>query len=304
MDANRVEASAANERGNAAKREHDLHLAEAEYLRAIELAPDFEAPWFNVGVIYKWQCRWSEARRCVERAIALQPNDNEGAYWNLGIAATASGDWETARRAWQMAGVNIPDGEGPIELNFGLTPVRMRTDDREVVWCQRIDPARAIVRSIPLPQSGRRYGDLLLHDGSAEGYRKLNGRDVPVFDELELLAPSAFNTYAVRVVAPDEAATKELIESFDAVGLSAEDWTGSVRMICRACSEGHPHEHARDATEGGWKLERELGIASTDAASVERVLANWARSGRRGWRRSRTRDFGPLERVTEGAPRA
>jgi tetratricopeptide (TPR) repeat protein len=304
VNAQRSEASAANDRGNVAKNENDLARAEGEYLRAIELAPEYESPWFNLGVIYKWQRRWSEARRCVERSLALQPDDNEGAVWNLGIVATALGEWRTARDAWRRYGIAIPDGDGPIEENFGLTPIRMRVDQHEVVWCRRIDPARAIVRSIPLPESGRRYGDLLLHDGAPTGYRKLGEKEVPVFDELELLAPSALSTFEVSVVAPNPKATGELIDAFEAAGMSAEDWTASVRILCKACSEGRPHTHGHDDDDARWTNERRFGIAALDAPGVERVLATWVGSERRRWRRSRSRDFTAPERVVEGAPRA
>ena len=36
------------------------------------------------------------------RAARLDPED-EAAWWNTGIAATAPGDWAAARRAWEAA---------------------------------------------------------------------------------------------------------------------------------------------------------------------------------------------------------
>jgi hypothetical protein len=84
----------------------------------------------------------------------------------LGIAATALNNWPEARRAWNGYGLKLPAGEGPIEADLGLTPIRLNpTGGRRSRLVQRIDPARAIIDSVPFPDSGHRHGDLLLHDG-------------------------------------------------------------------------------------------------------------------------------------------
>jgi tetratricopeptide (TPR) repeat protein len=295
-----------NAAGNDARDAQRLDDAEAAYRRAIALAPEFEAAWFNLGVILKWQARWTEARACVERCLELQPEGNEGATWNLGIVATALEDWSTARRAWTRYGIDIPDGEGPIHMRLGQTPIRMKVEENEVVWCERIDPARAIVRNIPMPASGRRYGDLLLHDGAPNGYRKLGDREAPVFDELALIAPSTMHTYSVPVRAPSMKAITELVRELDAAGTPAEDWTSSVRRLCKACSEGRPgdkHEHANDPSE--WRSDRTLGVAAESASAIVSTLGQWARG--RGVRRlvgRWARSFGSPECVVQGAPAA
>ncbi|HEY2509704.1 MAG TPA: tetratricopeptide repeat protein [Polyangiaceae bacterium] len=298
------EASLANDRGNTAKDARLFAEAEAEYLRALELAPDFEAPWFNLGVLYKWQTRWPEARRCVERSLELAPVDNQGALWNLGIVATALGDWETARRAWRDFGIELPPGTGPIDMELGPTPIRMKVEASEVVWCRRIDPARALVRSIPLPSSGRRYGDLLLHDGSPAGKRLLAGHEVSVFDELTLLAPSEFHTYVVQVSAPTEVAMEELLRAFGEARIPAEDWTHSVRMICKTCSEGRPHAHDHEPPEPEWKSEREVGFAARSAAPALSVLEKWRRGRGLLDRFRNRRAFGAPSCAVEGAASA
>lgn len=209
-------------------------------------------------------------RRATELAA-----DDEAAWWNLGIAATALGDWPTARAAWKGFGINLPEGEGPIEIDYGLVPIRLRPAEvGEVVWGRRIDPARAIVDSVPLPESDRRWRDLVLHDGAPNGYRKLGDQEVPVFDELELLAASPFTTFVAEVACAGPRAAAALVERLDEVeDTRAEDWTASVRTLCRACSEGRPHEHhdheAADA--GGWQPHRRLGIAAREAGNERTV---------------------------------
>lgn len=112
-------------------------------------------------------------------AIQLAPDDCEGPRWNAGIAATALGDWPTARASWRGQGLPIPDGEGPIDMQLGLCSLRVAGDDAvETVFAQRIDPCRARIESVPLPESGRRYGDVILHDGEARGRRVVGSRNI------------------------------------------------------------------------------------------------------------------------------
>ncbi|MFO0953558.1 MAG: hypothetical protein U0835_20875, partial [Isosphaeraceae bacterium] len=101
------------------------------------------------------------------------------------------------------------------------------------------DPARAVIRSVPLPESGFRYGDLLLHDGAPSGQRRLHGRTVPVFDAIEVLRPSPCRTFEVELTAPDPEAMHELFRRAADEDFGLEDW-GSVRCLCQACSQGTP----------------------------------------------------------------
>ena len=92
-----------------------------------------------------------------------------------------------------------------------LGPVPIRLAERgggEVVWSKRIDPARAVLANVPLPTSGHRCGDVVLHDGAANGYRLLRGKEVPVFDALACLQPSIFSTFIAEVQA-DATALRE-----------------------------------------------------------------------------------------------
>jgi tetratricopeptide (TPR) repeat protein len=285
----------ANQRGNDAREAGELDRAEDEYLAAIVIDAEYSSPWFNLGVLYKWQGRFDESRRCVERCLELQPDDNEGAIWNLGIATTALGDWPAARAAWKRYGIAIPDGDGPIEMNVGFTPIRLKVDPPEVVWCDRIDPARAIVRSVPSPPSGRRYGDLVLHDGEPAGTREYRGQEVDVFDELVLLEPSRYQTHVLEASAPTLGAYIELMEALEAdhEGNELEDWSMSFRYLCKECSEGKPHGHGKpqgEPDDAEWKPDRQIAVATLDGARLPLVVRAWVASGD-------DRASGPVERV-------
>src|SRR5262249_12635274 len=110
----------------AAREEHERaggFISERRFVAAIvhaeaatRLCPDWAAPWWNLCVGYKHARDWEKALAACDRAIALDPDDAEGPHWNAGIAATALGKWARARRAWRAVGIDVPDGDGPLEM--------------------------------------------------------------------------------------------------------------------------------------------------------------------------------------------
>ena len=257
-------------KGSACRDAGDVDAAIRWYQKAIEQAPNWSVPWYNLGLTHKYTRNWQESYRCNAEAMRLAPTD-EAAIWNTGIAATALGNWAEARRAWKSYGLEIEDGEGPIEMNYGSVPIRLHPDDHaEVVWARRIDPARAVLVSIPLPESNHRHGDLVLHDGAPAGYRRAGGREVAVFNELELLASSGEGTFEVTIQAATADDLVSFEETFERLGCATEDWS-SIRYLCRECSEGNPHEHPEPEIEG----EHRFAIASPSRELVERGLKAW-----------------------------
>jgi hypothetical protein len=119
-----------------------------------------------------------------------------------------------------------------------------------------------------------RWGDVVLHDGAPNGERRAWGRVYGVFDELERWQPSAVPTLQVQVTLTDETDAQALADLFDQAGYAAQDWTASVRQICKQCSEGQPpehHEHPAPAPAA----ERRFGLAAPlDQAA--RLLGDWA----------------------------
>jgi hypothetical protein len=277
-----VAARAARERAGACVDDRRFVDAIEHAEAAAALCPDWSSPWWILSVGYKHARRWQDALGAADRAIALAPDDCEGPRWNAGIAATALGLWPRARAAWSSFGVKLPAGEGPIEMDLGPTPIRVSLDEApEVVWTRRIDPCRARVRSIPLPQSGRRYDDLVLHDGEGRGKRRLRDRSVTVFDELQLLQPSAFDTWqlVIRFASPEE--HHALISELEDGELPVEDWTVNHEILCEACSLGEPHAHddLRHRNRS-WDPEHRLGVAVRDSSELRPLLARIALRGK------------------------
>lgn len=258
----------------------ETDAALARYLAALELDESRSSTHYNVGLIYKYRREWAQSLRYNRRSVELEPG-SEGAQWNLAIAATALRDWRTARSVWHALGLPIAPGEAPIAEDFGTTPVRLNADgEGEVVWARRIDPVRARILSIPFPASGFRHGDVVLHDGAPVGYRLRDGTEYPVFNVLELFEASAYGTYEamLRVGKPEDLAELEAL--CEALQIECEDWTSNVRVLCRQCSEGRPHEQHDHDRADEWQDRRAVGLAATDETSVRAVLDRWRKTGR------------------------
>ncbi|MBW1597118.1 tetratricopeptide repeat protein [Streptomyces sp. JJ38] len=281
--------------------------------RAADLEPWLSESWFNLALLHKFRHDWEQARTAGLRAVALLDRATGAPdWWNVGIAATALQDWPLARRAWQAYGLKVPTDSAdaaalgePTGMELGSAAVRLSPEgESEVVWGRRLDPARITVQSIPLPSSGRRWGEVVLHDGVPNGERTVSGGGrptaYPVFDEIELWAPSPVPTWVVLLEAATEADREALEQLAADAGFAAEDWSSSVRLLCRSCSESRmpsdegdgsaprhdPHDHSEPGhpgplghmTPGGpgqiWMPERECGLAAP-ASLVRGLLDGW-----------------------------
>jgi tetratricopeptide (TPR) repeat protein len=245
------------------------------YLKAIELDPEKSETFYNLGLIYKYRNEWQLSLKYNRRANELAPDD-EAARWNLAIAATALRQWDIARLAWKQNGIELEGDGGPINMNFGITPVRLNPEgDGEVVWGTRIDPVRVRIDSIPYVDSGFKYGDIVLNDGASVGYRKYGEREYSVFNVLELFESSEYETSIATVEVLKEDDLKELEQIFSTTPHDFEDWTTNIRNICRQCSEGRPHEHHDVELENEWNAQRTLGVAVYKGQRVEQLFDDW-----------------------------
>ena len=258
----------------------DGRLDEAVGLFSLLIArePDNVAFHYMLGLAHKYRFDWPASLASNLRAIELREQPNEAEVWNAAIAATGAGDWATARRCWALAGINIPGGEGPIVANFGSACLRLNAwGEGETLWAQRIDPCRARIDNVPYPKSGYRFGDIVLHDGASTGERLAQGSRYPVFNVFQRTERSIFDTFEVELSCEDEDALESLLEAHrPGIGL-LEDWTASVRPLCRSCSLGLPHEH--DDAKPEWTPQRYLGVAAQSAQAVRKLVTDWAAAG-------------------------
>lgn len=262
----------------------ELAQAAEYFAKLVKRFPDDSAYHYMQGLTAKNRMDWPSALRANLRAIECADGFAEGAHWNAAIAATALHDWHTARRMWAACGIAIPEGEGEIRADFGIAVIRLNPwADGETVYARRIDPVRARIINVPLPESGWRFGDIALHDGAPTGTRDDGqGGEVHVFNTFERWRPSETPTHTAFVRCPDAADAHALTELLEQHGWTAEDWTQSLRYLCLRCSYGIPHEHTDAAPSveqaDTWQTERSIGIAAPAAqsAELETALQNWA----------------------------
>ena len=280
LDLNKRKADSFHAQGEKLWEEGRTSEAIEKYLEAIACDPEKAESWYNIGLIYKYRGEWEKSFEFNQKANQLDPDD-QAARWNLAIAATALRNWEVARRKWEENGIQLEGTDGPIEMDFGLIPVRLNPDDDgEVVWATRIDPARARIESIPFRESGFQHRDVVLHDGAAVGYRQVKGHEVPVFNVLELFERSVFETHVALVWIEDPSELESLERIFAESQSCLEDWTTNVRTLCRQCSEGRPHDHHDHELKQEWPTEHRLGIAAHPADDVRQLLDRWQAAGK------------------------
>ncbi|WP_319458875.1 tetratricopeptide repeat protein [Micromonospora sp. RTP1Z1] len=237
--------------------------------------------WYDAALAHKFLRNWAKAYELGREAAArAERGGQDPAFWNLGIAATIVEDWDTARDAWRGYGLTVPDGDGEIMADFGVTPIRLNADRSggEVVWARRLCPTRAQVLNVPTPESGRRYGEVVVHDGAPNGEREVDGRTYSVFDELLLFRASELPTSSVTVAAHVED-VRALAALFGEHGYAAEPSSG-VQVICACCSEGNVSQNA-DHVVGGEQVVNVAAPVDEIPALMERWRA--AAPERRSW---------------------
>ncbi|MEO6412373.1 MAG: tetratricopeptide repeat protein [Pedococcus sp.] len=281
---------------DAATRSGDLEAVRRLQAERIEREPHDFWPWFEAGLTAKAQHEWEECARLnaeasarIDTVAAREGFDgsNPGA-WNRGIALTALGRWQEARQAWADYGLETGAGEEEIRMDWGTIPIRLNPDQTglafakpplddpdaaiEVVWCARLSPAHVEVVNVPTPETGHRFGDVLLVDGVPSGERRLGEETVPVFDELAVLRRSVQST-SQAVLYADDVALDALAEEAFARGLGVDDWS-RIRMYCSACSHGLPdpdHDHPPKVADDA----RRVGLGG-EVGAVRALLDDWA----------------------------
>jgi hypothetical protein len=105
----------------------------------------------------------------------------------------------------------------------------------------------------------------------------LKGQELSVFNELQLLEPGGFATFAALLTIPtmfDFADLEDLASQRDA---AVEDWSSLV-PLCAKCSEGIPHEHEEPA-EIEWQANRRVGVAAQREEDARALIGEWLKHG-------------------------
>jgi hypothetical protein len=113
----------------------------------------------------------------------------------------------------------------------------------------------------------------VLNDGAPNGYRVLNGKEVPVFDVLARLETSCYRTFVVQLGTADPSAIEALEQTAASLGGAAENWGTSTSILCRECSLGVPHAHPE--SDPGEPANPHCGIAARDPEHLQAILERW-----------------------------
>lgn len=257
-------------------------LAEASstFAKLLAADPDNRGLHYMQGLVHKYLLDWPTSLAHNLAAIALDDKVGEAEHWNAAIAASGLRDWQQARALWQALGIRLPEGSGPIVDDFGVAVVRLNAwSGGETVWMRRICPVRARLLNVPLPESGHRFGDIVLHDGASTGFRWDGEHKLNVFNELQRLEASDFATHVVFVHSP-RAEDLDALRNATAPGIGyVEDWTDTVRHLCLRCSYGVPHRHDAPQINDDWAPGRNLGIAAQSRKAVMKLLKDWQKGG-------------------------
>jgi hypothetical protein len=245
------------------------------YHQILAEAPTDDEAHFNLGLIYKRQQNWEKSFLHNQKAAIFDPS-HDGSWWNLGMAATMLKEWRVARQAWNHFGLKYEDSDDEITGQIGITPVRTNPqgEHSEVIWCKRIDPARTMIENVPTLASNRHFGDILLNDGAPNGFRKVNGQEYAVFDEVVVIQKSEYLTYEILIEGSNAAEIKAFERICEGYGVECEDWTANIRLLCKQCSEGRPHkEHDRKLAQPDGVFR--LGLAAKNRAQIDQIFESW-----------------------------
>jgi tetratricopeptide (TPR) repeat protein len=95
----RDQARQRNEEGRLRMDADDFDGAIHAFKEAIELDPELEWAWFNLGLIHQSRRNWEKRRGCNREAAGLiRSEKEEPAWWNLGISLGGDVALDSPRR--------------------------------------------------------------------------------------------------------------------------------------------------------------------------------------------------------------
>jgi tetratricopeptide (TPR) repeat protein len=221
----------------------DHYNAVKLYKRIIKEDRLWAAPYLRLGLIYKSRREWKPSLHYYKKAIALAADKKE-AWWNLGIAATALNKSRWAKNVWAKFSL------GPEYYN-GMVSIRLAYRNTfEVLGAHRIDPARASIKSIPHPGSGRKYNDILLVDNTIQGYHSTGYYRLPIYDDLGVYKASTFSTFSCILLRTTEPDIQKLRDLCRDAGLGFEVWANASRAYTAKTAGRLPEYFTFEEGEG------------------------------------------------------
>lgn len=156
--------------------------------QACAIDPSYALPWLNLGLAFKRARQWQQARDAflgayARRTAATSTETYASLLWNIGITATALGEWKRAAAAWRQLGHRVTinrDGSPSAPLGRAW----LRRGGLAPALGDRIDPARIRVIQDRPAETGFNRGQVVVHDAAKVGTMRHGGDELPVFPEL------------------------------------------------------------------------------------------------------------------------
>lgn len=250
----------------------DVYHAVKLHKRIIKLVPDWVASYAALGRIYHLRREWKPSFHYCKKAVALQPNLRD-TWWQLGIAAFALKKVRLARSVWSKFGMQAIGSKAE-----GLRLVYNNTF--EILWMLPLSPASARIMSIPHPDSGFRFRDLVLYDRQVIGHHIVAQKRVPVYSELGCLKRSPYDTYSCLIHQVTEAQIQQLEKLCYDAQLGFEVWSNAARSMVVNNPEAFPEYYGRsilpsEEAEGAIQDHALIAIAAIHQVEVLHVLDAW-----------------------------
>ncbi|MEM1215149.1 MAG: tetratricopeptide repeat protein [Bacteroidota bacterium] len=249
----------------------DSYHAIKLYKRIVKLVPEWMPPYLALGRQYHQRHEWKPCYHYFKKTVALAPDERE-AWWGLGMAATALKKWRVARSVWSKFGMGkiSPQPEG-LRLTYN--------GQFEILWMRPESPAHGRILSIPHPDSGFHYGDLVMYERKPIGHHIVDQRRVPVYAEFGHFKRSPYQTFSCLVHHVTEKQILQLEQMCYSARLGFEVWSNAARGMVLDHPEAFPEYYGRSIlpkedldTPQDHAL---IAIAALHQAEVLHVLDAW-----------------------------
>ncbi len=183
----------------------------------IRLEPDWLPPYLLLAAVYKRRREWKQVLYYSKKAVALNAQEQD-CWWDLGIAAAALGKERLAKAVWQKF--------NPSALPGALISLRLEHSSLfELTWAKTLDPVRALLLSIPHPDSDLQYRDIVLFDREPVGINISGKKKVPVYPVLGRVKRSFYQTFTCVLRQPSATCLHTLEGLCSDAGIGFEMWT-------------------------------------------------------------------------------
>lgn len=202
----------------------DIYHSVKLFRLLVKQAPLWIQPYLELAAIYKQRKEWKAVVHYNKKSVALDPSLQNN-WWDFAIGAYAIGKKRQARRIWQKFGHQEADLRPLCSVQISHHGIF------ELVWVRPDSPLSGTIISIPHPQSDHRFKDTILFDRNLLGYNIYEQKKIPIFERLELLKRSHYNTFSGIVYEIEESEIKLFERLASAEGIGFEVWSNAARSF-------------------------------------------------------------------------